>query len=213
MANFNEHYFDVIDTEQKAYWLGFIAADGNIRTKPSSVIRINLARKDIDHLRKFANAVELNRPVREYTANGYLCCSVALGSNIMGTRLVELGIIPAKSHTIIPKPPLGFEDAYWRGVFDGDGSISINDRKRFVASVSFNGNIYMVNGFADWLNSKGIFGGYLAPHYKIFKFKTAGTNKPASILRALYENSSIYLDRKKMLSDTILGVVGRPKTD
>lgn len=30
--NFDEHIFDVIDTEEKAYWLGFIFADGYIAT-------------------------------------------------------------------------------------------------------------------------------------------------------------------------------------
>ena len=28
--NFDEHYFDVIDCQEKAYWLGFICADGYI---------------------------------------------------------------------------------------------------------------------------------------------------------------------------------------
>ena len=26
--SFNEHYFDNIDCQEKAYWLGFFAADG-----------------------------------------------------------------------------------------------------------------------------------------------------------------------------------------
>jgi len=30
---FNDRFFDVIDTEQKAYWLGFIFAEGSIKKK------------------------------------------------------------------------------------------------------------------------------------------------------------------------------------
>ena len=33
-SKFNEHIFDVIDTEEKAYWLGFIFADGYIGSTP-----------------------------------------------------------------------------------------------------------------------------------------------------------------------------------
>lgn len=43
-----EDYFDKIDTQEKAYWLGFIAADGCIgeqRGKPS-VLVVGLAEKD-----------------------------------------------------------------------------------------------------------------------------------------------------------------------
>jgi hypothetical protein len=47
----NEHAFDVIDNEDAAYWLGSIAADGNV-----SIGRrhIGLSTKDTNHVRKFA---------------------------------------------------------------------------------------------------------------------------------------------------------------
>ena len=49
---YNKHFFDVIDTEEKAYWLGFMYADGYITSK-SFRIGLSLAIKDIEHLRKF----------------------------------------------------------------------------------------------------------------------------------------------------------------
>ena len=48
--NFDENFFDKIDTEEKAYWLGFIYADGAIFKRTLS---IRLSTKDIHHLEKF----------------------------------------------------------------------------------------------------------------------------------------------------------------
>ena len=49
---FNEHIFDIIDTEEKAYWLGFIYADGCISLK-TNAFEISLKYDDINHLNKF----------------------------------------------------------------------------------------------------------------------------------------------------------------
>ena len=47
----NQEYFDVIDSEDKAYWLGFIAADGNIlRFKPVFQIDAQFALGQIPHV-------------------------------------------------------------------------------------------------------------------------------------------------------------------
>lgn len=57
IPQFNEKIFDRIDTEEKAYWLGFIFADGFIQsptvTKFKHYFGIGLAVKDISHLQKF----------------------------------------------------------------------------------------------------------------------------------------------------------------
>ena len=56
-SRINENVFDVIDTEEKAYWLGFIFADGNISSTgnklemnlspPKSKVRIVTGQGDI----------------------------------------------------------------------------------------------------------------------------------------------------------------------
>ena len=49
----DHHFFDEIDTEEKAYWLGFITADGNVmQTKTGSTLRVILAVKDAGHLER-----------------------------------------------------------------------------------------------------------------------------------------------------------------
>lgn len=53
IIQFNEHIFDEIDTEEKAYWLGFLSADGYIYSRYYGV-GLSLAKKDAEHVRKFA---------------------------------------------------------------------------------------------------------------------------------------------------------------
>ena len=52
--NVNHKYFEVIDTEEKAYWLGFLYADGCvIKTKTGSSLLLKLSVKDEEHLNLF----------------------------------------------------------------------------------------------------------------------------------------------------------------
>ncbi len=62
MPKFNQHIFDNIDTEEKAYWLGFIYADGYIAKlnmeKINYAFSIGLAVIDVKHLEKFNTFME-----------------------------------------------------------------------------------------------------------------------------------------------------------
>lgn len=42
----NQEYFDVIDTQNKAYFLGFLYADGNV-SKSNNAIQIGLESRDL----------------------------------------------------------------------------------------------------------------------------------------------------------------------
>lgn len=53
LASFNHNFFEVIDTEEKAYWLGFIMADGCVSITHSPKVLLGVAEKDAEHIREF----------------------------------------------------------------------------------------------------------------------------------------------------------------
>ena len=59
--NLQAHHFNVIDTKEKAYWLGFLCADGYISKTRIGRLGIKLSSKDIEHLIKFCKNIGLNQ--------------------------------------------------------------------------------------------------------------------------------------------------------
>lgn len=57
--NLNEYYFRFIDTKEKAYWLGFLCADGYISKTRYGRLGIGLSVKDKLHLIKLCKAIGL----------------------------------------------------------------------------------------------------------------------------------------------------------
>jgi len=136
--SYNQNYFSEIDSSDKAYWLGFINADGGIEYEQekssSSTIRlkIHLAKKDINHLHKFLDDIESNVPVKtgktylKATDKYYDYARVVLYSKKICDDLIDQKIKVNKSTN--EQPPLITDKElirhYIRGYFDGDGSFN-----------------------------------------------------------------------------------------
>ena len=61
----NSDYFENIDSEDKAYWLGFLFADGSV-AKDRDRISVALAEKDKFHIEKFAKEVPVELNIFEF---------------------------------------------------------------------------------------------------------------------------------------------------
>ena len=130
---FNHHYFDTIDTPNKAYIVGFIFADGNIYLKDGKYrLTIGLSQKDKCVL-DFIN-LELggNLPIiKKQVSSKYHSCWFTIDSKHMITALVNVGIKPRKTYlTTIPTIPKRFRKYFLLGVFDGDGCVATYTRTR-----------------------------------------------------------------------------------
>lgn len=130
----NEAFFDTIDTEEKAYILGFLYADGS--SNGVDRFSINLAIYDRDILEKIRKALESNAPIK--IKNGYKIkntnytgaptASLTIHNTKLCQRLQELGVIQKKTY-ILDFPefiPENLIPHFVRGYFDGDGTITRN---------------------------------------------------------------------------------------
>lgn len=138
----NENYFSIIDTPQKAYWLGFLSADGYI-SEDNGVVTIRLQHKDRSHLESFLKNIESSKKVKAIKINldgkEHLQSGVSVNSRKMVNDLVSHGCYQGKSLTL--KPPSFLKedsliDAWILGYYDGDGGISVYDSpygRRFIS--------------------------------------------------------------------------------
>lgn len=124
-----ENIFETIDTEEKAYWLGFLAADGCVH---GNYIKIALQNRDREHLEKFRNFLRADSiKILEEKKDNRIYCVFSIGCKKMVEDLKKLGIIERKSLCLTPPEFLIPEKYYldWiRGYFDGDGGLSYSEK-------------------------------------------------------------------------------------
>ena len=144
---FNEHWLDELDCAEKFYFLGFFAADG-CNSKKYNNAKIKLQTCDLELLEKFKGLLESDRPIynvyQKETKNRKESFAVnfELTSKYFCEKLEELGLSERK--TYILQLPDYISDKYFRdyirGVFDGDGNISISYKGRARGMSSIAGN-------------------------------------------------------------------------
>lgn len=116
-------YFHSIDTDEKAYWLGFIAADGTVSLSGRQrSIRIDLQPRDLHWLERFRDTVAPGMKIIKHGDRSY---SVGIGSQEMVRDVMNLGILPRKSYNLEwPSIPDALAIPFLLGYFDGDGSFT-----------------------------------------------------------------------------------------
>lgn len=195
----DEHIFDIIDTEKKAYWLGFMYADGCIYSKEYR-LELSLQGLDKEHLEKFAKFLKATKPnivkvYKNYKHGKYDRCRVSIRSKQLWESLNSKGCVPNKS-LILKFPsseivPNKLIKHFIRGYIDGDGCLCITKPEKIELSVL---------GTQDFL--KGIINNLpLNKTYPIYQRKNIYVvnlwcSTAKYIIKYLYENSTIYLTRK-----------------
>lgn len=194
----NESYFDKIDTEAKAYWLGFLLADGCIRNN-SVTLTINLAKRDKLHLVMFLDHLESNYLIKPAPKK---IVSVSLTSKQLTGRLHELGIVANKK-----TPFTKFSDSllhhYWRGVIDGDGCITWQKHKRKNGVIKKQpviklvGNLSTCVAFRQFCLTITNTNAAVNPAEKknAFRFRLHGP-KAKLVIKILYDKATTALSRK-----------------
>ena len=139
-VQFNKQAFDTIDTEEKAYWLGFLYADGSLSSSTNTV-ELQLSNKDKEHLRKFSRFMKYNGEIKTKANKKdkneniyYESCRVSFSNKHLWDTLNTQGCTPRKSLTLkFPNESIFGDKSlirhFIRGYFDGDGSLGVYDNK------------------------------------------------------------------------------------
>lgn len=187
----DDNIFEDINTEYKAYWLGFLMADGYINDK-RNYISLNI--KDLDILEEYRNFIGGNCYIETTKENLYY--RVRVTSEKMIKDLEKHGCINNKS--LILKYPTTIPDNlqyhFIRGYFDGDGSISFSNNTQQY-STSFTGTEEFLTNIKEKLNlsSKA----NLRKQNKVYRYEIKGNKKVKELGDKLYKDATIYLKRKK----------------
>ncbi len=188
--------FYKINTEESAYWLGFLYADGSIDAKSNAVI-LRLQEQDYDHLVKFKNFIKIDNKINHYKYIDYSCYSYAFKNLYIKTNLIKLGCLPQKTFKIVfptqEQVPDLFMADFIRGYFDGDGCIYL---KQYNTSINLIGTVDFLNGLINY---------YHLPKHKlqsvgktefVKKYYISAEKDMLYFLNLLYKNASVFLERK-----------------
>lgn len=128
----NEHYFDAIDSDEKAYILGLLASDGSIKhCDGHCMVQLRLSIKDKVLVEFVRNILSPDMEVKDYVQNSiglvngvFNCCKLDICSKYMVKSLEKYGIVPNKTgHFDWPyQLKREFYAPFILGYFDGDGS-------------------------------------------------------------------------------------------
>jgi hypothetical protein len=176
-------------SEEAQYWIGFLAADGNL-SKTSNTISLKI--KDIEHVLIYRNFISPDlTPYYGKNVAGSLMCNIAFGHRDIYKYLNNIGITPAKSKTFKFNIPL--TGHILRGYFDGDGSVPKDGPRITTGSINFRDQL------SEYLNSLGIKHSITMKH-KITDRGTFDINILSEgrrqFFNLLYTDSTVYLERK-----------------
>lgn len=214
-------FFEKIDTEEKAYILGFLYADGNLHKK-NYHIKLKLQERDKYILEAMNIAMKSNKPLyfhkktKKEHQNQF---SIVISNKKMYNDVIRLGLYPDKTYDLNFKKV--FTDKlmnhFLRGYFDGDGCICVYNREkkyfskkqkkeviysRVVGEVSFVGSIFMIEFLEKYFLENLEIKSYLrinrkSYNKKIIEIKIKSQEGIKKFRDYIYQDATIFLDRKK----------------
>ena len=205
----NVNFFEKIDTEEKAYWLGFMFADGYIIDNSNRYgedgFGLSLAEDSLDSLLDFKKSIEASNPINKDLSgnkknpNKQIMYKIEMRSQKTVDDLIDKGCF--KNKTAILEPPTGVPDNllhhFLRGFYDGDGSITKSNKKN--SSFIFYGvNFTSTKDIIEWISSFFSFGSIVKEDRRefIWYFKTNSNRQSIKLLDFLYKDATIYMKRK-----------------
>lgn len=198
--NVNEKYFEKIDTEDKAYFLGLLYADGHNNNEG---FRISLQERDKDILEVFKRKIEFSgelKFVSKKNKNWQNQFALSVFSMKISNDLNKLGCFNRKS--LVLSFPFGLvpDDLlhhFVRGVWDGDGCFYINKNQSSKNVISVISSVNFIESLKTILDELGFCNNvYSVGQNKVLEINNGTNNTKVNFLEWLYKNATIYFERK-----------------
>lgn len=205
------NFFEVIDTEEKAYFLGMMMADGCVRHPKGWSSTVTLELIDLDVIEKFQKAVNsdgsITKSERKRRVGDNPTYTATIRSNKMAEDLAKYGVVWNKTYDtqrLRCDIPNSLKPHFLRGMFDGDGSIYISKGDRWFISLT-NKHVPFLEDVQDWLQE-------VVPNLKRVKTYdgksvariTYSGRTAKRVCEVLYGNAKVSMQRKKELADKLV---------
>lgn len=199
-----DNFFDKIDTEIKAYLLGFIAADGNIykhKHSESYYLNVSVHEKDLYIIQLLQMYISPTVKIQHKPEKKQV--KIAICSKKLFDSLYMLGIVPNKTYKEIHTIALlqdNVKPHFIRGFFDGDGTIG-----KYTTHTNKNRDLYSFN----IVSKRGLVLTHILKEFKIsasityfiskdvFNLSTLNRKDILKIKQYLYTNANFYFTRKR----------------
>lgn len=201
----NEKFFDTIDSEDKAYFLGFLFADGAVSSNLYN-IRLTLKSSDIDIIKKLDQCIYVDKTKdhvvirKSKQLDNKYYASLDINSSYLVKSLINLGCTPRKSLVLkFPEIDLTLHHHFIRGYFDGDGGINVKS-KTFVITSTYS----FCKSAMEIIKANIDVNLHIYKYKNVYRLTSHGRNQVTKILKYLYTTSNIYLERKYKLYNNLL---------
>jgi len=218
---FDYNYFEVIDTQEKAYWLGFIYADGSVRKIGNSgSLRIGLVKEAKLHLEKFSKAVKYDGHIHGPDKTGKY--TIDLSHPKLIADLINKGVVPRKTWCVsYPNIPKEFNRHFIRGWFDGDGTTGIRSKKyktKVYRSGIFGGCGFVIEFLQEIMDiiceEVGVSPVTIVTRKKTNTKSITWEGVPALRIRDyIYKDATVWMERKKYIFYSIDYAALRPQDE
>lgn len=199
-SNIDHNYFEIIDSDKKAYFLGLLMSDGYIETQTyNKAFGIALQLEDKYIIEELILELKSQNKLNEYKNS----IKFSARSGKIYEDLVKWNFCESKSNSDynFPNIPVEYQSAFIRGYFDGDGCITIKSTGYSVTSFCCNSKIFL-DDLRTILEENNIEcrpvqcqngKSRTSPIFILYISKSKAQNDFANYI---YNNAEIYLKRK-----------------
>ena len=204
--NVNQKYFLSIDSAEKAYWLGFIWADGSVH-KSGRAHNLKMRIKDYNHICKFQSNISHNGKIYTIKSSGYKPNAIHYEISICNKILYESLITHGRNNEIgIPNIPNKLIHHFIRGFFDGDGSVYTFNKYRKHKNKVYTYNILnieiicnrsMLKSLSKHMSKENINFRIKNSKTEYMKYLLIDTKKSEKLFyNYIYKDADVFLERK-----------------